>query len=139
MESTIPHAVYIAEHFLKQPALYVGTPLIIGSYAKASWNSYASIFFLEYLPSLYDLLEKNGARRRVMSKHRKKNLKYCYDYLFELWSNKDANYRSNFKLLKFIQRNYKFSEFWMIVGKILLGVTRRIKRSALKSVLKSAH
>lgn len=75
IETTIPHAVYIAKNLLDKSAYYIGKPCILASY-DISWKNFFALTFVEYMPELYRLIEKNGGHKPYLESHKRKIMNF---------------------------------------------------------------
>jgi glycosyltransferase involved in cell wall biosynthesis len=90
IEATIPHALYIAKNLLNQNAWYIGHPCILASY-EVSWSNFSMLYFVEYIPTLYRIIEANGGRKSDLDLHRKKLLNRMPNFVVAFRSHKSSN------------------------------------------------
>ena len=114
LEGTLPHAIFIIENLLNEPAWYIGYPCILASY-QVRWFMDVPTQKLEYMPKIYDICEKAGVSRSVLDKHRRKMLIGVGTNLLPKVVGKSQlathNKISFWTFLKFFKRNYRFLEF----------------------------
>jgi len=107
IETTIPHAVFIAKNLLNQSAWYIGKPCMLASH-DISWSDFATLYWIEYIPMLYKLLETHGGNKLSTRSHIKKIKVFIFNLIN---TSRSSNISINNKLyltLRFY-KNYPFS------------------------------
>lgn len=89
VETTFPHALYIAQNLLNRSCWYIGTPCMLGSW-NISWSDYWTITFVEYFPKLYKILEKNGGNKSDLKFHKQRVMSFLPRYVNELRSSSNS-------------------------------------------------
>lgn len=110
VESVFSHAVFIAEHLIKQPAWYIGYPCVISSQAQ-SWNKYWPICVLDLIPRLYDCFERGGVSPQVLDAHRRTMLAHSGGPLWQMLTQRETARRAQFSPVRFLWKHRHFPEF----------------------------
>jgi glycosyltransferase involved in cell wall biosynthesis len=132
VETTFPHAVYIAENFLSQSAWYIETPCTLAS-LDMSWSEFAALIFAKYIPDLYEIIKKNGGKKDDIKLHRQKIMSFLPNLVTEHRKSNASimqklyitfNYYSNYPVLWVFWEDIKY------YGSILRKQGGKIKRFA---------
>ncbi|MFC6876134.1 glycosyltransferase family 2 protein [Flavobacterium myungsuense] len=116
--NSIPQALYIALNLMKKPGYYIGDPLVISS-ANISWGEYMPFYMSHILPSLYDIMIKNGADKLVIEKHKKEIfISAMVRWVPDLVMNK-LPCSSYFSFFSFSKRFYKDKKYLKVLKIIL--------------------
>lgn len=128
IETTIPHALYIAKELLNQRALYIGYPCILASY-NISWMDISIKYIVEYIPSLYKSLEKNGCEKSVLNSHRQ-TLTSRLPSLISVFKSHNDTLVGKFDMM--FKRYINYSTFTVLgidINYVLAAINRRLNRT----------
>jgi len=102
VETTFPHAVYIANNLLDQRAWYIGKPCTLAS-LDSTWSEFAAIAFAKYFPQLYKIIERNGGSRFHLNINKQKIMSFLPNLV--------ANHRAS--NASFIDKLYITYEYYL--------------------------
>jgi glycosyltransferase involved in cell wall biosynthesis len=126
IESTFPHAYYIALNLLDKPCIHVISPGTYCSHA-VSWKKYYEITYLKWYPELFILMTKFGADVHKANEGRRSLFPRYVNMIPRVLMRKAGNYEY-FSMLVFVKNNFKFLEFWTLPFKIALESLKYISR-----------
>ena len=75
IETAIPHAVYIVKNLLNQNVWYIGSPCILASH-DISWSKFSTLYWVDYIPKLYNLIKQNGGKKSDLRLNKKKYMSF---------------------------------------------------------------
>lgn len=125
IESTFPHAYYIAHHLLSKPCLHISSPGLYCSHA-VSWRKYYEITYLKWYPELFMLMVKFGADKAKADKGRRDLFPRYADMISRVLARRAGNHEY-FSVAAFVKNNYQFPEFWKLPFQILNKLIKYVK------------
>ena len=117
VETTFPHAYYIAHHLLNKPCVHITSPGTYCSHA-VSWKKYYDITYVKWYPELIMLMVKFGADKFKANSARNIIFIMYPDMIINILMHKAGNSKY-FSLLTFVKNNYYFSNFWLLPLRII--------------------
>ena len=123
IENTVPQAVIVARKLLDKPAWYIGHPCVITN-RRPSWPHHVPWFFFATLPDLYDCFQRAGVDSAVLDVHRRRILAsdLAVAGMLNLLTRPDVPMPRGFSVWKFIWRNRRFKELWVLLLKVGKGL-----------------
>jgi glycosyltransferase involved in cell wall biosynthesis len=113
VQTTYPHAYYLATKCLNYPCIEVFSVGLISSHS-VSWSKYFEITWLRWYPELIILMAKNGADPKKALIERKRIITFYPVMIIKLIKKDIANYNS-FSYYQFFKDNFWIRDFWAAI------------------------
>ena len=124
LETVVPHAVYIVNNLLDKSCWYIGTPCILAS-CDVSWSEFMVTYTVDFVPSLYKMIEKKIGSKSYTDLHRRRLLDYL-SYLVNEFLLSDIQIKkklhikfkhyANYPIFRVIWNDIKYFKFKLGLG-----------------------
>jgi hypothetical protein len=115
--TVVPHAVYIINNLLQQPAWYLGQPAVVAS-SSISWKKHQAQYGLVLMHDLYDLMAANGVDPAVMETLRRNRIRSTGSLLWNMLTSPDPTLGYDFSLWEYQKRHGHYPELWATMAEL---------------------